>query len=177
MLEEKKNNKCARIWIDDETFDTLKREKKKTRYSMVELVAKAVAEMFSMSSVKTTVKLPVMEEQSSKKARPRREKLIKKESTYSAEGTAVIKLFEPVNPSVHLLYGNTNERAACDRLLKRFSYDDLTRMIAVLPAVNADKFAKGKSITPSQFEHNLGFIMMWVKQQKTSLPKVSIVPN
>lgn len=85
----------------------------------------------------------------------------------------LIKLFECVNPAVHLLYGNKTERASGERLLERWSLAQLSQVIQVLPRLNEDKFSKGKSTTPSQLERNLGFVMAWVRQQHGSSPQVS----
>jgi len=81
----------------------------------------------------------------------------------------VIKMFEAVNPTVYKLYGNTTERSACERLLKLMPIDKLKIIITrVLPILNADKYAKGKSIKPSQLENNLGFVKAYIDQQQST---------
>ena len=84
----------------------------------------------------------------------------------------VIKLFEVVNPSVGMLYGNPPQRAACERLLKILSMEEMKFLVQqVLPVLNADQYAKGKSITPTEFERNLGFIRSYM--QSLSKPKMT----
>ena len=84
----------------------------------------------------------------------------------------VIKLFEVVNPSVGMLYGNPPQRAACGRLLKILSMEEMKFLVQqVLPVLNADQYAKGKSITPTEFERNLGFIRSYM--QSLSKPKMT----
>jgi len=94
---------------------------------------------------------------------------------FSQEGAEVIKLFEIVNPSIGKYYKNTTQRGACDRLLEKWSLQELKLVIGILPEMNADKYAKGKSITPLQLEDNLGHIKSWIDQKKANKPKVAII--
>jgi DNA-binding PadR family transcriptional regulator len=90
----------------------------------------------------------------------------------SQEIPKIIKLFEEVNPSIGKMYGNTTQRSAVQRLLKTHGKEKLAGIIKYLPIINADKYAKGKSITPLQLEDNLGLIIAHYKQQKNNQPKV-----
>ena len=79
----------------------------------------------------------------------------------------VIKLFEVVNPSIAKLYGNKTQRAACSRLLQKWKLEEIRDLVhGVLPRLNADTYAKGKSITPLQFEDNLGYIKAFIEKNK-----------
>lgn len=80
----------------------------------------------------------------------------------------VIKLFETVNPSISKYYGNTTQRAACERLLKKWTVDQIRAVVGILPELNATKYAKGKSITPLQLEENLGYIKAFIDQKCNS---------
>jgi len=80
--------------------------------------------------------------------------------------TAVIKSFEVVNPSVANLYNNKTQRSATERLIEKYGKNKVLEMVAVLPKLNADRFSKGKSITPMEFENNLGHIAAYFKSNK-----------
>lgn len=87
----------------------------------------------------------------------------------------VIKLFEIVNPSISKLYGNTTQRKACERLLKKWTLEQIKAVVEILPELNASKYAKGKSITPLQLEDNLGYIKAFIDQKKNNQPKVAVI--
>jgi hypothetical protein len=79
----------------------------------------------------------------------------------------VIKIFEVVNPSYQKMFANTTQRQACERLLKKWSVAQIRAVVEnVLPKLNADQYAKGKSITPLQLEDNLGYIKAYIDSQK-----------
>ena len=79
-----------------------------------------------------------------------------------------IKLFEIVNPSVDVLYGNKTQRAACERLLKKWGIPQIKAVVNLLPEINADKYSKGKSITPYELEKNLGYIQAWITTKNSN---------
>jgi len=85
----------------------------------------------------------------------------------SREIVKIIKAFEVVNPSYEKMFGNTTQRAACERLLKKWSFEEVTAIIGVLPKLNADQYARGKSITPLQMEDNLGYIKSYLDQHNS----------
>lgn len=93
----------------------------------------------------------------------------------SQEISRFIKLFETVNPSYEKFYGNKTQRAAASRLLKKYGFEKSAGMVKYLPIINADKYAKGKSITPLQLEDNLGLIVAHYNQQKNKKPKIAII--
>lgn len=80
----------------------------------------------------------------------------------------VIDLFKEVNPSYGNLFRNKTQRSAAERLLKKWTLEQIAAVVKILPSLNADPFAKGKSITPLQMETNLGFIKGWIEQKKTT---------
>ena len=53
----------------------------------------------------------------------------------------VIKLFEIVNPSIGKYYGNTTQRKACERLLKKWTVAQIKAVVDILPELNATKYA------------------------------------
>lgn len=83
----------------------------------------------------------------------------------------VISMFEVVNPSVHTLYGNTTQRSVVKRLLKRWTLKEIQAVVNILPELNANQYAKGKSITPYELEKNLGHIKAYIDQQKRNVKK------
>lgn len=87
-------------------------------------------------------------------------------SEQSSQVGKVIELFEKVNPSYEKLFANKTQRSACERLLKKWSLSEIKAVVGILPALNADQHAKGKSITPLQMEDNLGFIKAYIDSKK-----------
>lgn len=77
-----------------------------------------------------------------------------------------IKLFEKVNPSYEKFYANKTQRSAVSRLLEKYGFEKAKGMVKYLPIINADKYAKGKSITPLQLEDNLALIVNHYKQSQ-----------
>lgn len=90
----------------------------------------------------------------------------------SQEIGMVIKLFEEVNPSYEKFYSNKTQRSACERLLKKWSLEQIKVVVGILPELNASQYAKGKSITPLQLEENLGYIKAFIDQKKNNSHKV-----
>lgn len=105
-------------------------------------------------------------------------KHIKKEThpceTSSRDIVAVIKMFEIVNPTISQYYGNTTQRASAERLLKKWTLPQIKAVVNILPKMNADRYAKGKSITPNDLEKNMGHIKSWIKQQAEPSNKLKI---
>lgn len=78
----------------------------------------------------------------------------------------VIKMFEIVNPSYEKMYPNKTQRSAAARLLKKWTLPQIQAVIGILPKLNADQYAKGKSITPLQLEDNLGYIKAFIDKTR-----------
>lgn len=87
----------------------------------------------------------------------------------------VIELFKEVNPSYEKLFANKTQRSACERLLKKWTLEQIKAVVDILPEFNGTKFSKGKSITPLQMEDNLGFIKAFIDQKRTDKPKVAFI--
>jgi hypothetical protein len=88
--------------------------------------------------------------------------------------SSVIKMFEIVNPSISQYYGNKTQRGSAARLLKKWTLNQIKAVVSILPQMNADRYAKGKSITPYELEKNLGFIKAWIDSKKTNSNKLKI---
>lgn len=87
----------------------------------------------------------------------------------------VIKLFEEVNPSYETLFKNKTERSACERLLKKWTVEQIQAVVKILPEFNSNQFSRGKSITPYQMEKNLGFIKAFIESKKSNQRKVAVI--
>lgn len=86
----------------------------------------------------------------------------------------VMKLFEEVNPSISKYYGNTTQRSACERLLKKWTLEQIKVVVGILPEINRTPYAKGKSITPFQLEENLGYIKAYIEQKKSANKTINL---
>ncbi len=80
----------------------------------------------------------------------------------------VIKMFEIVNPSYEKMYPNKTQRSAVARLLKKWTLKQIQTVINILPRINSDQYAKGKSITPLQLEDNLGYIKSFIDKNRNN---------
>lgn len=96
-------------------------------------------------------------------------------TTVAADISKVIKMFEIVNPSISSLYGNKTQRASAARLLKKWTLNQIKTVVNILPELNADRYAKGKSITPYELEKNLGFIEAWIKSKNNNKLKIATI--
>ncbi len=99
----------------------------------------------------------------------------KKEQTLSTEKTtlggassaSVIHLFKAVDPMYADNYKRKVEHTAANDLLEVFTFDQLKAIIEqVLPQVNADSYAKGKSVRPSELKKNMGYIKGRIDEQQ-----------
>lgn len=89
----------------------------------------------------------------------------------------VFQLFELVNPTIGQYYGNKTQRTACERLLAKWSLEEIAGWVAVLPELNANQYAKGKSITPWEMVKNMGFIKAFIDQKKKQKPSNFLKPE
>jgi phage replication O-like protein O len=76
-----------------------------------------------------------------------------------------IKSFETVNPSYEVLFRNTTERAASDRLIKKFGLEKMLKTTEQLPTITSQPYAP-RITTPYELERNLGKLIIFVNQQK-----------
>lgn len=92
--------------------------------------------------------------------------LCEQSSQEKDEVNEVIKMFEIVNPSYEKMYPNKTQRSAAARLLKKWTLPQIQAVVSILPKLNADQYAKGKSITPLQLEDNLGYIKAFIDKNR-----------
>lgn len=88
---------------------------------------------------------------------------------HSSQVNDLINLFKEVNPNYEQLFKNTNQRKSLERLLKKNSYEQLSKMIKFLEKSNQDKFAPIIT-TPSQLESKLGQLLAWAQKKKNNEP-------
>lgn len=95
------------------------------------------------------------------------DKNVKKYSVASDAGeiAEIIKLFEPINPSISRLYGNKTQRQAVDRMIQKFGFVQLSRMVGSLEHIINQPYAP-KPTTPHQLEQDLGRLKAWADQNR-----------
>jgi len=77
----------------------------------------------------------------------------------------LIKLFEPINPSYERLFPNTTQRNALQRLVDKFGYGEVERLLEALPTIVVKKYAP-RITTPVTLENKLGELFIFMKQEK-----------
>jgi DNA-binding transcriptional regulator GbsR (MarR family) len=92
-------------------------------------------------------------------------KNVKKEENLNKQIQEVITMFEVVNPSYHLLFERPPQRKAAEELLKKWTVSQIRAVVNILPQLNADRYAKGKSITPYELLNNLGHVKAYIDQK------------
>lgn len=83
----------------------------------------------------------------------------------------VIEAFKEVNPSYELLFKQTPQRLAVDRMAQKFGVEQLEAMVLFLPKVNANRYSGLSITTPYQLEANLGKLKAWADKQKDTSAK------
>lgn len=101
--------------------------------------------------------------------------LTKPNLTYSGEAAGeetnqIIKLFELLNPSYERLYPNKTQRAAVQRMVKKFGIEDLTAKIKALPKIVSMPYAP-RITTPLELETQMGKIQQFLIQEKGKVVK------
>lgn len=76
-------------------------------------------------------------------------------SVAGSEVNKFIELFEPVNPTFEKLFANKTQRAAAERLLKKFGFEKMAGTLEVVKISNCQKYST-KITTPLELENNLG---------------------
>ena len=97
------------------------------------------------------------------------DKTIDDTSSASAAGKEIndlIELFKEINPNYERLYSNTTQRAALERLVKKFGPEKMANGIKSLPAVVGQKYAP-RITTPLQLEQKMGELIAFLKQQRS----------
>ncbi|MDE2016023.1 MAG: hypothetical protein KGJ89_05480 [Patescibacteria group bacterium] len=75
-------------------------------------------------------------------------------------------LFEPLNPTYERLFANRTERAALERLIKKFGPQGVKSMLERLPQIVSMPYAP-KVTKPSELERDMGKIRQFLEQEKS----------
>lgn len=96
----------------------------------------------------------------------------------SAAGNEInrlIDLFKGVNPNYEILFQNKSQRAAIERMVKKWGYEKMENGIKILPAIVGKRFAPTIT-TPIQLENKMGDLKQFIdKERSGSNKKVEIV--
>lgn len=79
---------------------------------------------------------------------------------------SIINKFKAINPSYEVLFGRKSQREAVRRLVDKYGYEKLGKMIDALPEIISQKYAP-RVTTPCQLEEKLGEIKIFVEQHKS----------
>ncbi len=77
----------------------------------------------------------------------------------------LIEKFKSINPSYERLFANKSQRSALERMIKKFGFSKMERIIDALPEITCQKFAP-RITTPITLENKLGDLIIFVEQQK-----------
>lgn len=94
-----------------------------------------------------------------------------KEDFAGKEINHLISLFKEVNPNYERLFSNKTQRAALERLVKKFGKDKVENMIKVLPKILEKPYAPTIT-TPVQLENKLADLIAFLKKEKAKKPRV-----
>lgn len=83
----------------------------------------------------------------------------------------LITLFKNVNPSYDRLFVNKTQRAALERLVKKWGEEKVGNMVNILPQTNPKQFAPTIT-TPLELENKLGSLVNFLNKEKSNQPKV-----
>jgi hypothetical protein len=84
----------------------------------------------------------------------------------------VITAFKKVNPAYDILYSNNTQRKAVERLIKRFGFEKLIKLVDALPLIVSKPYAPIIT-SPLQLEKKLGDLMMFLAKEKNKPPLIA----
>lgn len=89
----------------------------------------------------------------------------------------LIDKFKLVNPTYYLIFKNTTQRKALERLVVEFGYEKVSKMIDVVAQCNGEEFAPS-IMTPCELERKLGKLIEFYKRKykikESTKPKMQI---
>ncbi len=77
----------------------------------------------------------------------------------------LINLFKPINPSFEKLFANRTQRAVLERMIKKYTFENVEKIIKALPEIVIQPFAPSIT-TPCQLEDNLGKLKIFIKRNE-----------
>ena len=99
-----------------------------------------------------------------------------KSSVMGKEFNELIALFKPVNPSYERLFPNKGQRAALERLLKKYGHKKIKWILDKLPAMAKMSYAPVVT-TPYQLEQKLGQLVIFLNREKNKKGGVTDARN
>ena len=90
---------------------------------------------------------------------------IAKQGFAGNEINELMALFKSVNPSYERLFSNKTQRAALQRLVKKWGYEKVEAMIKYLPKIFGKPYAPTIT-TPHQLESKLANLISYIKQNR-----------
>ena len=84
--------------------------------------------------------------------------------SFADEINPLIELFKSINPSYERLFANKTQRAAIERIIKKFGAEKAEKLIRSLDKVFGEPFAP-RITTPIQLESKLGDLLAYFKQR------------
>jgi len=91
--------------------------------------------------------------------------VVEKEPGSGALVNEILNLFAPVNPSFDMLFKNSTQRKAVERMLKRHGYEKVVQIVSVLEKTNGMEWAP-KIIEPLEREKKLGKLIQFIKEER-----------
>jgi hypothetical protein len=86
----------------------------------------------------------------------------------------IISLFKEVNPFYELLFKNTTQRKSVERLIKKYGWEWVEKLIKKLPEIISQPYAP-RITTPYELETKLGQLKVFLQQEKLKATKVGSV--
>lgn len=114
---------------------------------------------------KTGFPLTLSNKDNSNKDIVKKSNIIAKQSFAGNEINDLIELFKSVNPSYERLFGNTTQREAVKRLLKKYGREKLERIIKFLPEIFGKQYAPVIT-TPYLLESKMANLISYIKQNE-----------
>lgn len=87
------------------------------------------------------------------------------ETKVSGDINHLMSSFKKINPSYKILFANTTQRAALERMIKEHSLEKITKVIESLPETVTKPYAP-KITTPLQLEQKLGELLIFISQER-----------
>lgn len=87
----------------------------------------------------------------------------------SKQVAEIIDLFKEVNPNHSRLFRNTTQRAATERLIKKYGFENVAKGVRSLPGIINQKYAP-KITTPYDLERDMGKLAAFINQEKQTKP-------
>lgn len=92
---------------------------------------------------------------------------------FSQLGAEIINEFSKWNPSCKKFYNNKTQRAACDRLIENYGFDEVMKRIPHLPQTNKMEFVPNIT-TPLQLEDKWVSLHNQLEQEKNKVNKYKV---